>query len=732
MRPFRALPPGFLLAAVAGIVSAPAAVLIPAFGATLIPTAAEAQTPAPPARPVPASRPVQDPAGGATPDPDSTRRDPVRLPVIEVVGRSQTAVLRQTGTVQVVGREALEMLRPISTEDALRRIPGINAKTEEETAVVLNIGLRGLSSSESKSLVLEDGVPVAPGLFIGNERYFNPRIQRVERIEVLKGSSSLRYGPSTIGGVVNFVTKTPSEGVLLSARTGSFDTREVVLEAGGRSSGGGVSGGVVASHARGDGFMANGYRMTDVMAKAGASIGRQHTLGAKISWYENDANISYRGLLLQDFQAGARYNPAPDDWFLTDRAAADLSHRYEISSRATLTSVAYWSRLTRDYWRYDVNTSASNAAGRWVYTNTLSGNNRSFDRLGFDTRLDLEHGLFGARNEVELGIRGFREASDDRRIRATRAEDRTGRNDRHLEDSAENLALHVHNRIELSGRFALTPGIRIERYGQKRRVITSNNETVETSNTEFLPGVGATGWLTPSAQLYGGLYRAFSPATNGVALDGMRDQQLEAERSTNAEIGVRGTGGAFEYELALFRMDFQNQVVTGNSDPTLSQSNAGATLHQGAELALGYRMAGGMALSGNVTWVPVSRFETGPHAGNRIPYSPRVLANLALDLTRGPVRAAFLVHHRGPQFGDETNRRDIPANAAGGIWGGRMAAHTLLDVTGEWQGPRSLTVFGAVKNLSDQRYISGLRQGIYVGPGRSFEVGVRGAVRSLR
>lgn len=38
---------------------------------------------------------------------------------------------------------------------------------------------------------------------------------------------------------------------------------------------------------------------------------------------------------------------------------------------------------------------------------------------------------------------------------------------------------------------------------------------------------------------------------------------------------------------------------------------------------------------------------------------------------------------------------------------------------------RQLTVFGAVKNIGDRPYITGLRQGIYVGPERSFEVGLR-------
>ncbi len=649
----------------------------------------------------------------------------VELPGIEVVGRREDSILRQTGTVHILTREEIEILRPVSTDDALRRVPGINAKTEEETAIISNIGLRGLAASESKSLLLEDGVPVAPGLLIGNDRYFNPRIQRIERIEVLKGSSSLRYGPSTVGGVVNFLTKTPAEGLLLSGRAGSFGTRELMLEAGARSSGGGAYAGVVATHARGDGFMRTGYEMNDVMAKAGLSIGSRHTLGLKLSWYENDANISYRGLLLDEFRAGARYNPAPDDWYLTDRTTADLNHRFTISDRATLTSVAYRSRLTRDYWRYDVNTQASNAAGRWVYTNALTGNNRAFDRYGLDTRLTLDHRLFGLDNSAEVGLRGFYEESDDRRIRATRDQDRTGLNDRHIVDSAKNAAVHLHNRIQLSDRLAITPGVRFETYEQKRRVLTDDNETAATSNSELLPGVGATFSLAPSAQLYGGVYRAFSPATNGVALDGMTDQMLEAERSTNFELGVRGAQGAFDYELALFRLDFQNQVVTGNSDPALSQSNAGATLHQGAEVALGYRLTQGVALSGNVTWVPVSRFETGVNEGNRIPYSPRVLANLALDVHQGPFSAALLAHHRGAQFGDETNLRDIPSNAAGGIWGGLMPAHTLLDLTGQWQATGALSVFGGLKNLTDERYITGLRQGIYVGPGRTVEVGVR-------
>jgi len=119
-------------------------------------------------------------------------QDAFRMPAMEVVGSDQSSVSRQTGAVVIVDREQIERIQPKSTDDVLRRIPGIHAVTESETAIVSNIGIRGLSASESKSLILEDGVPVAPGLFIGNDRYFNPRIQRMEGIEVLKGSSSDR------------------------------------------------------------------------------------------------------------------------------------------------------------------------------------------------------------------------------------------------------------------------------------------------------------------------------------------------------------------------------------------------------------------------------------------------------------------------------------------------------------------------------------------------------------
>lgn len=647
------------------------------------------------------------------------------IEVIRVKGQQQVHRFEETGSVILIDRTQIEQVQPLSTEDVLRRVPGINIKGEEETSIVANFGIRGLSAGESKSLLLEDGVPVAPGLFIGNDRYFNTRIQRVESVEVLKGSASLRYGPSTIGGVVNYITKTPDDGVQLSARAGSFNMREMTVEAGAKNQSEDAFAGVVATKASSDGFMDKGYDMSDVMVKAGLAISDKQKVGVKFSYHENEANISYRGLLLADYLNGERYNPAPDDWYLTDRTALDLNHEVILGNNAKLNTLLYWSDITRDYWRYDVNTAASNAAGRWVYTDTLTGNNRSFERLGIESRLSFDQQLFGYAAASEVGLRLMEEESNDTRIRATRAADRSGNNDRHIVDSATSVAGYAQSRIQLTDELAVTPGLRIESYEQKRVILTDNNNSAKTTNTELLPGVGLTYELTAQAQLYGGVYRAFSPASNGVALDGLTDQQLDGERSVNYELGLRGSAGAANYEVSAFYMNFANQVVTGNSDPNLSQSNAGKTEHTGMEFLLGYELGGGFRVDTNATWVPTSEFKSGVNAGNRIPYAPKILANLALSYTGEALSVALTAHHRGEQYADPTNIVDIPANAAGGIWGGLLPAYTVYDLMAQYSVFDGFTVYGSVKNLADKQYISGLRQGIYVGPERSVEAGFR-------
>jgi Fe(3+) dicitrate transport protein len=662
-------------------------------------------------------------------------QETVDLPTIVVIGHAEGDAARQPGAVSIVTMEDLRLQQPRSTEEALRTVPGVTIKPEEETAIVSNIGIRGLSSADYKTLILEDGVPVAPGLFVGNGRYYNPRIQRMESIEVLRGAASLRYGPSTIGGVINYVTKQPRDGAEVSVRSGSFNTRETMLELGTTTPSGDASIGAFLTHAESDGFMGKGYDMTDLMLKVGLDIASNQRLGLKYTDYDNNANISYRGLFLQEYESDANYNPAPDDWFLAGRRSLDLNHEWDISETARLNTLVYSSETFRHYWRYATDNAASEAAERWVYTDSLNGNNRDFDRFGIDSRLQLEHALFGGASEAELGIRFMTEEMHDMTVAATRATPRTGPLNRDVIDSADSLAFYAQNRFLLSDRLAVTAGLRAERYEQVRedRRVADPQAGAVTSNTEVMPGLGVTYQLTPGLQLFASSYEAFSPALNGDALNGLLDQQLDAERSTNVEAGLRGERERTHYELAVFSMQFANQIIPANSNSEFQVTNGGETLHQGIEAGVGVDIGAGFNINANVTYIADAEFDgdrfdrdgvlTTPD-GNRIPYTPEWVANLGLSYAIGGFSGVFNVHHTDAQYTDVLNTVDLEENL-NGFFTGRIDSYTLLDLSLAYEVNDHLSIGSTLKNLTDERYIASLRQGIYVGPERSIDVALR-------
>lgn len=656
----------------------------------------------------------------------------VELPTIQVIGSQKDSILKIPGAAVIVSQEQIQQFTPSSTEEILKRVSGVYVKPEEESAIVGNIGMRGISSADYKTLILEDGVPVAPGLFVGNGRYYNPRIQRMDSIEVLKGSSALRYGPMNIGGVVNYRTKQPKDGALVDLSIGSWDTYKTTVELGGSSPTKDSNVGAILSWAKSDGFMDKSYEMKDAVIKAGTAIGDNQWVGVKFTHYENDANISYRGQFLGEYHAKKKNNPAPDDWFLTERNSFDINHRWDINADTELQTLLYWSEMNRDYWRYGVNATASQAAGRWIYTDNVSGNNRAFERIGAETRLIAKNTIFNISGEAEIGLRLMNEKMDDVTINAKRATPRSGTTAKDTKDSAKSVALYAQNRFDISDQLSVTPGVRVERYEQQRDD-KQKSETVKTSNTEVMPGLGLTFQLVPAVQLYGSVYKAFSPALNGDSLSGMQDQKLDAETAVSWELGLRGQQDAVRYELTAFRMDFDNQIIPANSNSDFQSTNGGKTFNQGLEGAVSLEFENGFDVFANLTWIANAEFKGDRYNkngslkskdGDRVPYTPEWVANLGVGYTYAGLRSQLSANYTGSQFTDELNTKPIVENTSG-FFTGKIDAYTTVDLTTRYTLNDQVEFYGAVKNLEDKRYIASLRQGIYVGPERSFEAGVR-------
>ena len=156
-------------------------------------------------------------------------------------------------------------------------------------------------------------------------------------------------------------------------------------------------------------------------------------------------------------------------------------------------------------------------------------------------------------------------------------------------EEACQAVFYLQNRFLLSERLALTAGLRGEHYHQqrsdRRRTVAQGN-AAGSANTEWLPGLGLTFKVHGELQLFASAYQAFSPALNGDALDALTDQQLDAERSVNVELGLRGGNDQLRFEMAWVRMDFDNQIIPANSNSQFQRTTGGATGHQGVELGL--------------------------------------------------------------------------------------------------------------------------------------------------
>ena len=221
------------------------------------------------------------------------------------------------------------------------------------------VTMRGLESS-SRVLVIVDGVP-KNRIGGGSVNWHNINPDIIEKIEIIKGPASSLYGNNAMGGVINIITKTPTEKFSgsVSGFAGRYNTFGGSLNLSGSEvkSGKGLFWNINGYYRKGDGYY---FTVPEYLDETAAKTYlNEHGGGAMIGYSINENNRveivcdlydEIRGAGKKIFIADGSYES-----IITDQVRAKYTGRI---SSVDINAVVYHSR--EDYYKQNESRNENN------------------------------------------------------------------------------------------------------------------------------------------------------------------------------------------------------------------------------------------------------------------------------------------------------------------------------------------------------------------------------------
>ncbi|MEW6654178.1 MAG: TonB-dependent receptor, partial [Bacteroidota bacterium] len=521
---------------------------------------------------------------------------PVDLPVVEITGSSPSVFMKIPGSAEIISSKTIMSSHPVGFNEVLRKV-GIYVREEEGFGMRPNIGIRGLfPTRSSKVLLLEDGIPFTQAPYGDPAAYYHPPVTRFDRIEVLRGSGQILFGPQTIGGVINYLTPPAPEKTTGTAKVMSGNRNYLYGQFDFGSTIGPVGFKLDYTHKKGQLARENtSTNINDVTGKFVFKLDEQSKVSLKTSYYKETSNVTYAGLTKVEFDENPYQNKFKDDWFYVDRFGAHAIYdRYLGTKGAALAVNVYGYQYKRDWWRQGNNggTNSTNPGNTSGVRTTLNptrndGRNRLYKVWGVEPKFRANHSLFGVLHELDFGMRAHFEIQDRKQIEGNSATARTGIFREDNIRNAEAYSLFLQDRVFLSNQLVLSSGVRIENVHYSR-TNNLNKATGKSSLTEVIPGIGITYNPLSNVTLYTGVHRGFAPPRVEDAISNVDGAsiELDPEKSWNLELGIRTKiFNKLNINATIFQMNFENQIIPASLAGGLNTAltNAGKTIHQGVE-----------------------------------------------------------------------------------------------------------------------------------------------------
>lgn len=633
------------------------------------------------------------------------------------------------GTFHVIPPEEIERLHPTHAGEVIQRLPGITYVDEDGRGFKPDIGIRGLNPIRSRNvLLLVDGIPIQPSLYGDPATYYNVPIQRLERLEVIKGGAAVLYGANTVGGVINYITKRPPERPLEVSLREAFGSYNAFTS---ETSVGGTAGrlGYSASYLRrqGDGFRDNlDFTLNDGSLRLDGKLGDRSALTFNFNYHDEDEGTA-GGLTPLQFRQNFRQNSTPNDRFEALRFSGDLTYTQDFGPYGALKATMYGNFFERNWFIAGTSTTSNNQV------------RRKFDVFGAEPRYTLSYSLLGLeQNVLTAGARVYLDRETDRQVTGSSARARTGTTTENAELGTTAYALYAQNEFALTERLKITPGVRLEfiRLTRDDFVRAKRGDSV---HNEVIPALGASYRIAANTFAFTSFQRSFKPPEFREAIDPRTgtDQDLQAQRGNNYEVGVRSAPVDWvSAETSFFRLDFENQIISEAGRLV----NAQDTRHQGIEGSVSFGLTrflkdplrltlpdwvGDFSVYYSLTFLD-TEFRQGQFKGNRLPFAPTAQHYWSFRYAHpGGFFTSLDGRFVGEQFPDSANTR--VENTAGTL--GLIPSYLVWDVNLEYRWQAWGSVFFGVKNLFDERYFTfrgslAGAPGIFPSPDRTFQGGI--------
>lgn len=632
------------------------------------------------------------------------------------------------------------------------QVPGIVLWDMSGTGTQVNIGSRGTDAHRSIEMnVRQNGYNINSDVFGYPEAHYTPAMQGVQKIELVRGSAALQFGPQ-FGGMFNYVMKDGDTAKRFSLETeqtiGSFGFFNSFNAVGGKS-------GRVRYYAYFDYRNGDGWRKYSNFNYKGYYANIKYELKENMSIALQFSRMDYReqiagGLTDDQFNKDARTSLRSRNFFSPEINVPALIYKYRISGQSRLQVTSHYLNGQRNSVQFLNPPTIPDTIN--LTTNTF--NPRQVDRDyydGFTTEARFLHSYQSGKykNTLSAGLRFY----DQTTIRKQKGVGTTGSDydlsltkpyGIDLKLHSTNVAAFAEHIFQLTDQLSVIPGLRYEFIKTKTSgVINNAADNISYSGKRCFPlgGVGMQYDLTHQMQLYANLSQAYRPflyanVTPADRLD-VIDPELKDSKGYDIDIGYRGQVENFlRFDVNAYRVFYGNrvgQIVAKNEvgNNYLLTTNVGDAVSAGVEAFVslsfsrffleGYHSGAlyKLRLFNSFSYVHARYLSTQvSSAGNNINLKGKHMDNTPEFTNRTGLawqHKAFLSQvtytYSGKSFSDANN---TAFNSSGVT--GIISSYSVWDFSFNWAFYGNLFISAGINNVFDKMYFS-RRISMYPGPG---------------